>query len=130
MTKLELPSVDRNGARELEIEITPQMIKAGKKELMSHWLVLAAAPTSDLYEEVAISIFRSMHQSQLQSSGAVESNLIRAFIICAVNSSSTWIDLDWGPNSSLLSAVTWNRTTCLVAAHISRLSWIMRLRRV
>lgn len=49
---------------ESEIEITPEMIEAGKQEVMCCWGVLAAAPSSALYEEVAISIYRAMHQSQ------------------------------------------------------------------
>jgi hypothetical protein len=58
-------------AGELNDKITPEMIAAGKEEVMSLWSVLASAPTTELYEEAAISIYRAMLRSRPRSVAAI-----------------------------------------------------------
>ena len=48
-------------------ELTLGMIEAGKLEVMSLWSDLASAPTNELYEEAAISIYLAMLRSRSQS---------------------------------------------------------------
>jgi hypothetical protein len=55
------------GAKTDTTTVTPEMIEAGKNEIMSYWSELAAAPTNELYKEVAISIYLAMHQFRLRS---------------------------------------------------------------
>jgi hypothetical protein len=50
-----------------EIEVTPEMIEAGKNAVMSLWSDLASAPTTELYEEAAISIYWAMLRSRVRS---------------------------------------------------------------